>query len=174
MPLSDDGFFETLGRDDLAEEHRRNVRTGRTLSVLGGVVFVAGLAMEVTALTKLEQVGANDPRCPLFLDDVAAHEACAGEIEAAGKRQAGRWALAGAITMVGGGSIAIVGAVKRRKRVVSETSAYEMAEDYNQKLRERLGSQQALRSAPLVKALAISPSYDPYTGSAGVALAGAF
>jgi hypothetical protein len=137
IPMSRLDFYRELGREDLVENRRRHLRTAKALSAVALVGFVVTIA-----------AGLSIPTQDCSIDGTAEeYGRCLDEHD----RTVNKHALVGgvglAVTLVFG-----VAAVRQIAKVdhLSEKEAKEAADEYNRKLREKLGLPIAFDVSPYV------------------------
>ena len=134
-PLEGSAFYERVGRSDLALAYQRKQGLKVGLTATGGIFFGLGVLVEVVALAAASSGGCSS----------STYFGCIGSrIEA---DAAGKVALIG-LGLIAGGTGLLVGGFVINPNPVSDAEARRLVDEYNQRLKERLGVSAKPESTP--------------------------
>jgi len=134
-PLEGFAFYEKVGRSDLALAYQRKQGLKVGLTATGGIFFGLGVLFEVGALAAASSGGCSS----------STYLGCVGSGIGAGA--AGTAAFIG-FGLIGVGTGLLAGGFVINPNPVGDAEARRLVDEYNQRLKERLGMSSELESTP--------------------------
>jgi hypothetical protein len=124
-PLEGPAFYEKLGRPDLVEAYRNREQLKNGLKILGGVTTAVGLVLGIAAVSSIGSDCVSTPSNWCFGPRVSKNSQLIGGLVGLG--------------LVAGGTGMLVAGFVINPNPVDAVEARQLADEYNAKLKDRLG-----------------------------------